>query len=288
MKNIKLIIILLSLPFITNAQNISFLAEIGHFQKAHSFSLNETGYFFVLDKGGNEIIKLDSSGTAVKKIGGTGWDDYTFDNPVDICVTMLRIYVTDKNNNRVQVYDKDLNFLFSLNPGNFSPDAGAFKYPVSAQASVFGDLFVIDSDNRQIIKFKPDWTFSNRFGNNESGKYAIANPIKIVVDNNSNLYLLDGNKILIYDQFGNGVSSFTLTEKPTNINLINNTLILIFNKHITYCPVDEILRDGIKLKKINFDLDKEIIDALITGNRIFLLTENSISIFNRRLIENSN
>ncbi len=62
----------------------------------------------------NEIVKLDTLNNALKSIGGYGWSNSTFDEPVDIYATDLRVYVTDKNNNRVQVFDKDLNFLFLL------------------------------------------------------------------------------------------------------------------------------------------------------------------------------
>jgi hypothetical protein len=285
---LRSIIIVLAVPFISFAQNTSFLNEIGHFQKAHAFSLNDTGSLFVLDKGTNEVIKLDSAGNVIKKIGGTGWDDYSFDNPVDICVTMLRIYVTDRNNSRIQVYDKDLNFLFSLDPKNFSSETGAFRYPVSAHASSYGDLYVVDSDNKQIIKFMPNWDYSNKFGNNESGKYSIADPIKLALDKSSNLFLLDGNKILVYDQFGNGILSYNLTDKPKNLSILNNFLILSYDKHILYSALKDNAKDGLKFEEMKFEPVKEIIDAIISDGKIYLLTENSIQIFKCRLLANNN
>ncbi len=285
---LKHIIFCLIFPVLIVGQNNAFISEFGHFQKAYAFAVNETKSFFVLDTGLNEVIKLDSTGNIIKKMGGTGWDDYSFDNPVDICVTMLRVYITDRNNSRIQVFDKDLNFLFSLDSKNISPELGVFKYPISAQATSFGDLFLVDSDNKQIIKFKSNWTFSGKFGNNESGKFAIASPVKLAVDHNSNLFLLDGDKIITFDQFGNGIFTFKLQEKPNNISIRNNLLVVTYDQYILYSLIKENIRESFNFVKLKLNLEKRIIDALIIDDNVFVLLENSIQTFSRNLLENSN
>lgn len=285
---LKAFMVILFLPLIIIAQNSNFLSEIGHFQKAAAFSLNETKAFFVLDKGTNEVIKLDSAGTILKKIGGTGWDDYTFDNPTDICVTMLKVYVTDRNNNRVQVYDKDLNFLFSLNPKNFTLANSVFRYPVSSQASHLGDIYIADSDNKQIIKFNSNWEFVNSFGNYEYGKFSTSDPIKLALDNNSNVYLLDGKKIILFDQYGNGIITFPLAEKPNSIRILNNILVVAYDTQILFSRILDTPGTAFRFEKLNFDNKVQIVDAFIANGKIYLLTENSIFIYNFSKFEQTN
>jgi len=261
---------------------------LGHFQKASDFSFNKAGTFFVIDKEGSELLKLDSAGTVIKKIGGTGWDDYTFDDPADICVTMLKIFVADRNNNRVQVYDKDLNFLFSLDPKNFTTAKSVFKYPVSAQSSPFGDLYITDSDNKQILRFNSNWDFVNSFGSYEYGKYGAVNPAKLAIDNESVVYLLDEKRIIEYDQFGNGAAIVNLEEKPNNLSIMNDIIVLAYNKYIMYAQINNMQKGILEWSKIIFDLDKPISDAIICGGHAYILTEESIYIYSYAPLEQNN
>lgn len=283
MKRTRLIILsfLLFSPLFIYPQEIG---KIGEFQRAAAFSIINPDLIYVLDKGTSEVIKIDSTGREIKKIGGTGWDDYTFDNPVDLCATILRVYITDKNNSRIQVYDKDLNFLFSLDPKNFTQTQSLFKYPVSAQASNFGDLYVADSDNKQIIRFNATWEFVNSFGGYSYGKFAVADPIKLAVDNNSSIYLIDGKRILVYDQFGNGIASYNLSEIPVNLHIQNNIMTVVFGSYLLIAPVNG-EHTTPQFKKYSPKTEASLIDAIEYGDRIYILTENSISIYNRDSIE---
>lgn len=284
----RLLMVLLVSPIIMKAQNPGFLGEIGHFQKAAGFSLNEAKAFFVLDKGTNEVIKLDSTGTVLKKIGGTGWDDYTFDNPADICATMLKVYITDRNNNRIQAYDKDLNFLFSLDPKNFTLEKSIFKYPVSSQASHLGDIYIADSDNKQILKFNSNWEYVNSFGNYDYGKFAMSDPVKLALDNSSNIYLLDGKRIILYDQYGNGIFTFQLSERANSIRIINNLAVIACDNSLLISKIGENPESAFRLKKIIPGIKEHIVDALAAGDKIYILTENSILIYNYSQFEQNN
>jgi hypothetical protein len=285
---LKLLFILAIFPIIIEAQNENLLSETVRFQKAAGFSINEAKAIFVLDKGTNEVIKLDSAGTVIKKIGGTGWDDYTFDNPADICATMLKVYITDRNNNRIQVYDKDLNFLFSLDPKNFAPDKGIFKYPVSSQASHLGDIYIADSDNKQILKFNANWEYVNSFGNYDYGKFAMADPVKLAIDNNSNLYLLDGRRIILYDQYGNGIFTFQLAERGSSIRITNNLAVIACDNYLLISRIGDNPESAFRFEKIIPSTKEHIVDALASGGKIYLLTENSILIYNLPPFEKNN
>lgn len=269
---------LLFIPSIVFPQKLVEIGKIGTFQRGTSFKITESGTFFILDKGTNEIIKMDSTGNVLKRIGGTGWDDYTFDNPADIFVTLLKIYVTDRNNSRIQVYDADLNFLFSLDPKNFTSAKGIFKYPSSAAVSPFGDLFLGDTDNKQIIKFNSNWDYVNTFANFEYGRFAVSTPLKLNIDSNGNLFVLDGKRLLVFDQYGNGISITELKEVPASIQFNNGRLLILYSNYLYAAETGEDLRVPLKLEKINFDFPSPVRDVLSHSNLFYFLTDNNIII----------
>lgn len=277
----KLLIFLLisCFPSLQKAQ------KFGSFQNAASFSHLDGGFFVILDKGTSEVLKIDYEGNVLKRIGGTGWDDYTFDNPTDLSASMLRIYITDRNNSRIQVYDYELNFLFSLDSKNLAPAKGAFRYPVSAAASPYGDLYIADSDNKQIIKFNSKWEYVSSFAGNEYGRFAAAAPAKIAVDSKSNVFLLDGKRIIQYDQFGNGKDIIEAGENIINIRTFNNLLLIVYGESLGILDLA-----GSAGKRIPFSLfapleGKRVVDVIQAGDKTFFLTENSIVTIPKTILE---
>ena len=143
--------------------------NIGSFTAAKSFSINSAGFIFVTDTSSNELIKVDTLGKVIKTIGGYGWQESLFDNPVDVFATTLNVYVSDKNNNRVQFFDKDLNFLSQLTTQNTTDSRYIFNYPTCSAVSNQGDLFVLDSDNNRILKFNIRGEFQLTIGSFDAG-----------------------------------------------------------------------------------------------------------------------
>ena len=103
--------IFLSLLFITSTfcQSYNYISSFGDFSNTASFYINSAGNIYITDSGNNQVFKYDTLGNLLKETGGYGWKEDTFDDPVDIYATPLNIYVCDKNNHRIQRYDKDLN-----------------------------------------------------------------------------------------------------------------------------------------------------------------------------------
>jgi hypothetical protein len=90
--------------------SLVFIKSFGNFQSAASFDIDLNGNFYVSDIEENNIVKLDSLGNEIVSIGGYGWSESSFDRPVSIITNTLSVYVADENNDRVQRFDKDLNF----------------------------------------------------------------------------------------------------------------------------------------------------------------------------------
>ncbi|MDZ7766897.1 MAG: NHL repeat-containing protein [Melioribacteraceae bacterium] len=140
------------------------------FPAALTFQSHQTNIIYVTDIERNEIYKLDFEGNVLNFIGGYGWNPATFDEPVHIFASTLSVYVTDKNNDRIQYFDKDLNYLSQLRSDDLRGEY-SFRYPTSAVVSPVGDLFVLDSDNSRILKFDLNGNFTTEIGSYDAGSF---------------------------------------------------------------------------------------------------------------------
>lgn len=244
--------------------------SFGSFEHSTSFSLSPSGYFFVTDSDNSTLVKLDSSGNVINRIGGQGWEESSFDNPTDVYATTLKVLVADKNNNRVQVFDRYLNFLFEIK----SEDV---FYPSGCTVSSQGDIFILDSDDQRILKYDMLGNFEDEIGSIASGEFTLENPRAFAVSKDNYLFVIDGNRVLIFDLFGSGKSIVKLPFTPDNLSISNKQLVLTTDKSVYL--VD--LLDN-NIKNFTFDYtqkDTTIIDAIKSGDKLFVLTEHQISEF---------
>jgi len=72
------------------------------------------------------------------------------------------MYVTDRTNNRVQVFDRFGAFLSEF--GAKGSKAGQFQGPEGIAIDQSGMVFIVDSENHRIQMFNADGTFHSKFG----------------------------------------------------------------------------------------------------------------------------
>lgn len=271
---ILIIIVLINVMFTSNSNAQSLIAdgELGEFQNASAFSFSKLNVIYVTDISTNEVYKLNLSGIVENFTGGYGWNTGNFDMPVDVFSNTLNVYVTDKNNNRIQIFDRDLNFLSDFKGDRADNSEYHFAYPLSAEVSPLGDLFVLDSDNSRILKYNLSGEFLQVIGNYEAGSFALENPVKLSISDNGNLYVLNQGKIFIFDQFGSGQAKINVIPNAVNINITDNRLCVN--------STDEIFALSIgsenKFTKFNPAIEDSIVEAAIIKNKLYVLTTNSI------------
>src|ERR1035437_9828666 len=262
-------------------QTYIYQGSIGEFNNASSVHINSAGFLFITDSGNDEIYKMDTLGKIYKTTGGHGWAEATFDNPIYIVATPLTIYVADKNNHRIQRFDKDLNPISSLSTRDNDDPNSRFGYPLSCVIAPQGDLFILDSENKRILKFDLFGNFIQNFGGYYYGKYALNNPVAMAVDQNNYLYVADGKTILIYDQFGNGIGEIMGVGDFVSINIIFDNMTINSKDKIYYYDLSQ--RTG-QLENIKIDLDntkEEIKSSLIVNKKLYVLTSKEIHIFQK-------
>jgi hypothetical protein len=258
------------------AQTLSFEKCFGNFRNASSFDIDLNYNFYVLDKDSSIIIKLDSLGTVKNSIGGYGWEESTFDEPVDIFTNTLSVYVADKNNNRVQRFDKDLNFLSQYIGTDENNNNVEFNYPTCVAISTIGDLFILDSDNSRILKFNLSGEYILELGGNDAGEFSIDNPKYFTTDNNGNIYILDEENIKVFDQYGNGLLKFHPIIDADKINITNNYLLLNNTSEIAIYDLKNNKLIFVAEDLQNFNNDDLIIKSKLLNTTLYVLTQKKI------------
>jgi hypothetical protein len=261
------------------AQTLIFSNQIGTFNSAKSFSINSAGYIFVSDSSLNEIIKTDTLGNVVKTIGGYGWSESLFDNPADVFATTLNIYVSDKNNNRIQIFDKDLNFISQFSTQNSTDSRYIFAYPTCSGVSTQGDLFILDSDNKRILKFNSRNEFQTEIGGFDAGAYSLTNPINFTITSSGKILVVDPPSIIMFDQFGNGLKKIKLPLSPSNINSVFQYISVNNKSQVSLFTSSEIETGNLFPVVLNPDNENEILDSFVFNMKLYILTKNSISIY---------
>lgn len=274
-----LLFILLLLTIQVYSQTLNFVKTIGDFQEATSFYINPTGFIFVTDAQANEVYKLDTLGNVVNDIGGYGWKQANFDYPADVYATSLNIYVCDKNNHRVQRFDKDLNFISSLYKRESDNSSEQFGYPLAAETSNQGDLYILDSENSRIIKFDLFGNFVLNFGGYNDVNYSLKKPKKLAISSANNIFVLDSQNLVVFDQYGNEISAAKVEKDYKYIRIINDILVMNTDSEILIKNLKLKEKDFTKLILNGYNFDNNIICSLIFNKKLYVLTEKNIVIF---------
>lgn len=262
-------------------QQFQYEKSIGKFVNASSFYINPAGFIYVSDISTDEISSMDTLGNILKKIGGYGWRESAFDNPIDIYADALKVYVADKNNNRIQRFDKNLNFNFQIFTRESEIEQERFGYPLSAVMSNLGDVFILDSENTRIVKFDIFGNFLQNFGGYDYGNFALQKPLQLSVSMQNNIFVIDRNEIIIFDQYGNGTGRIQGVDEFKSIRIIFDWL--------TVTTKDKIFSANLRspeptLKEMIIEESEKSLDlvsALIFNNKLYVLTKKEILVFNR-------
>ena len=126
------------------------------------------------------------------------------------------IAVTIQEDNRVQVFDSDGNYLRSF--GQKGNKAGEFDHPRGIAYHINGNIYVGDSSNHRIQIFSGEGKYLGSFGGEGSLHNQLSKPLGLSVDSDGNIIVADaGNKLIkIFSPDGKflkkigGQGSFTL------------------------------------------------------------------------------
>jgi len=103
-----------------------------------------------------KLLKFDSNGKFIKEFGKWGNGDGDFDQPHALAFDSKgQLYVGDRNNNRIQVFDQD---------GNFKEKFYQFSRPSGIYIDKNDNLYVADSESGSVSQNHQDWKRGIRIG----------------------------------------------------------------------------------------------------------------------------
>ncbi|XP_078594456.1 E3 ubiquitin-protein ligase TRIM71-like [Branchiostoma floridae x Branchiostoma japonicum] len=148
----------------------------------YSLAVQRDGRVVVADKDEHSIFLFEADGTLVKQVGGQGksddeeedgegegdveGDEVEFDEPHFVCVDKEdNIIVSDTNNHRVQVFDKNLNFRHNF--GQYGGEPQDMWCPMGVSADSRGDIVLANIGGKtdgvehsvKLQVFNPDGTW---------------------------------------------------------------------------------------------------------------------------------
>lgn len=211
---------------VTNTLLIS--SSVGRFADAVAVSTDQFGNLYVLDRGAPSIIKFSPVGDSLGVISGFGRDHYQFDMPTDVDARLSNfLYVADYANHRIERYTKDFAYSATIERREAQGNDLRFGYPLRVAAAKSGIFYLIDGENKRVLKVRSDLTIDRIVGaySNSSGtQAALTNPTDIVVDGNDNLIVQDGKRLVTFDPLSNVIKQRELPRTVHSLAARNDTL----------------------------------------------------------------
>lgn len=254
---------------------------------ARAISVDLSGMLYICDTDNHRILKLNPDGKLIKMVGGFGWEKEMFYNPYDIHAhSALEVFVADYNNNRVQRYDKDLNYISSLQSDENWDETLQFGYPKSVANSIHGDLLILDGENNRLMKFNSFGEPEISFGDFGEGKGRLLNPVQIAVSPDDKIFVSDAeqNKIIVFDYFGNYLSEIgtDFLKEPQGICISASSMIFVADPGAERIAAFD-MNGNLKIawSKISNEIGslKNPMDVVTFENRVYVLDENRIVVF---------
>lgn len=133
-------------------------------QDARSVRTSSRGNLFIVETGRHRILRTDPDGTRTDSVGRLGNGDYQLDEPTAIDPTNeLKIYVADRNNHRIQVFDRRFQYLSTIKLPHRSGLATRFT-PSLLTADPSGSILFYDEEQQIVYRFDSSGRYDIDFG----------------------------------------------------------------------------------------------------------------------------
>lgn len=202
-----------------------------------ALEVDDGGRIFVPQENGS-IRVLTSSGEVVMTLGGKDFSGQPlFKKPSGIAFGAERIYVADRELNRIAIFDKD-----GILQGTFGGDGSKPKQFDEPRGLIFsrGLLFVADSDNDRIQVFGPNGVYISAFGQGGAKDAQLSEPTELAVDGQGQLLILDDSgAIKIFSLAGEYQGKLPLSREATCLAADREGIWLTDRKSMQICKIDD-------------------------------------------------
>ncbi len=250
----------------------SYEANAQHLQKIYTALDNATSLsvtqnsIYIVEQGKNRLLKLDHTGKLLDTIGGKGSGNYQFSKPVDVDGTNgLKIFITDYNNRRIQVFVRRGQYLSSI--AGHSSFGNNRKYePTQLSVNSLGEVFFVDEYSKQILRYDLDYNLLDEF--------RIPSEIRSVDDlkaGNGWIYILEVETDTIHELEMNGSYKGFYPAGGTTAFFVNND---------TIWEADEnaLIRESRdpKPNRVEFDQQIQVVNIHVLEKTAYILSRNTL------------
>jgi uncharacterized protein (TIGR03663 family) len=211
-------------------QVIDELGPFGNFNAPHDLAIDSTGNLYVADSNNHRIVKLSPDGEVLDTWDSNWWvglqtwkpgcldtndqplalGDGQFCEPWGITVGPDgRVYVADTWNHRVQIFDRDGQFLtkfgvWGQSGSSVTSAPGEFYGPRDVVVDDQGNIYVSDTGNKRIQVYDSGYQFVRAFGGPGIVEGRLEEPVGLSIGPNQELYVADtwNNRIQVFDLVG--------------------------------------------------------------------------------------
>ncbi len=243
--------------------------EFGQVQKSWGASGTEPGlfnepwgiavddnYVYVADTWNHRIQKFTLEGEYVDSFGMSGSPTEDVDEGLGlffgprsiILINDDQLLVTDTGNHRMQLLDREGNFLQQI--GSFGNLPGQMNEPVGLAQGPDGSIYLADTWNSRVQQFSPDLFALNEWPVDAWNGTSINNKPYTAVDSAGRIYVTDpeGYRVLVFNpdgtylarfgSFGSEINNFSL---PNGIAIDNQDFVYIAdsgnNRILKFAPI---------------------------------------------------
>lgn len=190
------------------------------FDDARAIEADPFGALYVADAGRHVVVKLDTTGLLVERIGGPGSREGSFDRPMDVDPTNgLVLLIADAGNGRIQLFSRSHAFLgfIPLTRGRDGDDSrityrrrdvdprnASTGMPIAVASFGSNEIAAVDADRNVVLRWNENRSLTAVIGDVDAGSGVLGEPVSLWADTESQLYVADRGRraVLVYDQFG--------------------------------------------------------------------------------------
>ena len=182
-----------------------------------------------------KIQVFDSDGNFITSWGGRRWGtgdgQFNFGHKIGLVTDSTgRLYVVDRWNHRIQVFDSTGNFLFKW--GSNGSGDGQFYAPIDIAIDSNENIYVVDSNHRVQV-FDNAGNFLFKWGSYGAGNENLRFPASIAVGPNGNVHVFNSGGVKTFTNDGTFIRNFgSHSTKDLAVDANNNIYFadLAFNR----------------------------------------------------------
>lgn len=148
-------------------------------------------------------IDWSKSGQVIHRLGHKGSKKGFFKGPAGVSTNEFgEIAISDFFNNRIQVFDSRLKFLFEF--GKKGVDNGQFQGPAGVAYTTYNNIVVFDSKNSRVQIFNRNGEFVSKFGQQGSSAGDFGQNGTVSVDKSGDIIVTDSdnNRVQVFSNNG--------------------------------------------------------------------------------------